>query len=143
MSAFGSKQLKASNCNEVLPNNDGSINTVIISGAVSGNQKFFSGIATSTPGTQQVLITYIVPLGKTLTIYIYQLAFSFDSDVEVLINGTVIASGKTGPLVHKDSFSWIKGRPIIAGETLELKFKAQSWTPTAQDVEAYIEGVET
>ena len=76
MSSFGSKQIKGSNCNELLPNPDGSLNVSVIPGRKGFNPYIWKPLETPGPSIEMdvdgsvtpVLFSFIPGAGETFNI---------------------------------------------------------------------------
>lgn len=108
---------------------------------ISGDPLFIEEITVTTPGTEQTLITQLVPASKKNRILKVTVTCNLEGTFRVFIDSDQIASGRTGPGVYNAEFDWRPYREVLSGETIYVKFEAMGSRP-ATDVEAYFQGRE-
>jgi hypothetical protein len=111
---------------------DGSVTTAPV-----GDPVFTDVQATSTPGTEQSLFSFVVPALTTRNLTTLEVTCVQPSVFNLEVGGSVVATGRTGPGHPNARFHWAPTRPVAAGTTVELKFEACDGVP-ATGVEAYL-----
>lgn len=147
MSGLSKRNIKGSNCNEMLPNDDGSINAKVeIVDSISVNKEalnVFGEVLLLASGASDMLVTYIVPLGKILFLQLVEFGGQNIATYTVLVDGTVIARRRTwfnGNL--SDDFDFESygngGLKLEASQTVELQ--VENFRPDVADFEGRIFG---
>lgn len=95
----------------------------------------------TTPGSEQTLLSYTIPVAKTHQLFQIIVSCRIESFWTLDIDGTVIASGRTGSANPKDVFPVFPGRDIATGTVVTLKLKSRSNSPIV-DCEGYIHASE-
>lgn len=111
------------------------------SGETGGDAKFIDVQSLTTPGSEQTLITQVIPAGKQYNLLQVTVVCRQEGSFKVLIDSDIIASGRTGAAQSNVSFAFLPYRIANASETLELKFTGMAGKP-AVDVEAYLQARE-
>jgi hypothetical protein len=112
---------------------------VIIPGAI--NQVIHIANAdNTTPGSYQTLITSIVPSNTIRYLYKAQINVRQEGVFQVLANGDLIGSGRTGPGLSP-VFEWMPQKPLTAGTVVELKFMQRPNSPSVT-CEGYLMGID-
>jgi len=104
-----------------------------------GTPVFVDSAGLTTPGSQQTLASYTVPVTKILSLLSAQVICRQESTFEVLADSVVIGSGRTGPASPNVNFSYRVARQLPAGTLVEVKATARSGSGSA-DIECYIQG---
>jgi len=109
----------------------------------SGIKYFKKAITTTTPGIEQTLISDTILVGKTVNLLHLQLSCREQATFRILIAGSQVGSGRTGPGGDRNIFfPWTPDEVAIAGSLVEVKFLQMSARPNSVDVEAYLTGRE-
>lgn len=99
----------------------------------------FSG--STTPGSEQTLISTTVTTGKTRKLFAAVVVCRTEGRFIITADSAVIGSGRTGPAKPVVRFEWQPGRQFAAGVALEIKFTARPGA-TSSDLEAYLQASE-
>lgn len=148
MSSLTKRNIKGSNCNELLPNDDGSLNVKAeIVDSITANKETINEFGESlllASGGNAIIATYIVPLSRTF--YLQFVCFSGQNiaTYEVLIDGVVIDRKRTwfnGNLADQFDFESYgnQGFKVEAASVIELK--VHNFRPDAADFEGKIFGI--
>lgn len=148
MSGLTKRNIKGSNCNEVLPNDDGSINVKAeIVDSISVNKETTNVFGQSlllASGADDIIVSYIVPLAKTFFLQAVEYGGQNIATYEVLVDGIVVARKRTwfnGTLSDAFDFESYgnQGLELSAGQEIELK--VYNFRPDAADFEGRIFGI--
>lgn len=148
MSGLTKRNIKGSNCNELLPNDDGSLNVKAeIVDSVSANKETvneFGQVLLLASGANDIIATYNVPLTKVF--YLQAVAFGGENiaTYEVLVDGVVIDRKRTwynGNLSDQFDFESYgsQGLKLNAGQVVELQ--VFNFQPDVADFEGKILGI--
>lgn len=108
---------------------DGNICTKNVPG-ISGNSLYWDFTGTTTPGTQQTLATFTVGAGITRYLRRWHGSCNWPGIFTLERSGSILDSGRPGPGQYSVGFDWQESpRPILATETLDVKFLAPSYAP--------------
>lgn len=110
---------------------------VIVTDGMSGafHEDITGGI--TTPGSDQTLISGVVPAATTRNLEKVIIALRQESRWTLTADGDVIASGRTGANHPESNFEWSNARPLLAGTVYVLSLTARAQSQ-ASDVEGYI-----
>lgn len=105
---------------------------------------FFSAHASGalTPGVEQEILTFIVPVNKIRWLGSLILACRAETSWRCTADGSVIASGRTGPAKPTDTFPFFPLRPINATVEIKVFVLARAGTPIT-DFEAHVQATDT
>lgn len=111
--------------------------------SVDGGSPVFvdSGAIQSTPGVQQTLITSTVPSGKIRYLQQVILSCRIEGTFEILANGVLVGSGRTGASLPTVQFPYVPPRPFVAGTVITVKLTTRTGSPSAS-VEAYLQATD-
>jgi hypothetical protein len=96
----------------------------------------FSGV--TIPGTNQDLISVLVPSGKTLVVLQCYIVCVRSGKIEILKDSSEIGGGQIGPGESNFHYSWLPNRSISAGETFKMTYEGYSNKPAAP-IKAYLQ----
>jgi len=107
--------------------------TLTTSVAGAGTSLYFDApTITTTPGTIQTLISFVVPAATTRYLRTFKGSCNWDGRFTVELNGSIIASGRTGPGDYNIEFPWRDDpRATFATDTVEIKFLAPAYAPAS------------
>lgn len=111
------------------------------SGDNSGDEKFFDIEDLTTPGTEQTLLTAIVPSGKNYNLLQVTLVCRQEGAFKLYLDSDLIASGRTGSAQSNVIFPFKPFRIAGEGKTIELKFTGLPNKPSV-DIEAFVQARE-
>lgn len=97
----------------------------------------FSG--TSTPGIEQTLISYTVPVGKTLNLLSVYVISRQESSFKIEGDSLLIGSGRTGPANPMGLFEYRIARSFSSGKLINIKAAVRAGAPPA-NIECYLQG---
>jgi len=86
------------------------------------------------------LINITVASGTTLKLSHLEISCRFESFIEVLKNGQVIADLRTGAANPSASFNWIPSRKLISGDIIQVNLQKRSGSPDVE-VGAHLMGL--
>jgi len=92
----------------------------IINGA--GTDYFIDVDDLTTPNFEQTLMSFVVPVGVTLSLYQLKLSCKATSEYGLFVNSILVASGFLGAAHPTDDFKWDRSRECASGQTVTLKF---------------------
>lgn len=104
----------------------------------AGAPTFFDDGRLSTPGSDQILIDQTVPINFTWRLKNVVIVSRFQSQWQLLANGTPIAGGRTGAARPSSGFPFLPYRLINSTVELQLVFSQTDGTPAAW-VESYLQ----
>ena len=109
----------------------------------SGDPFFRDDKTTTTPGTEQTLLSYSVPSGKILDLRRLKVSCIMSSSYRLLADSTEIHDGIVGSGNPTDNCVWANGREIGAGVALILKFfqPANAQVDPSVDVSFHLEAL--
>jgi hypothetical protein len=109
----------------------------------SGAQAWFQDAAgaVTTPGVEQTLITYVVPVNKVVSLQSLKVTCRIETSFKILVDALVIGSGRTGAAIANACFDWTPERDVIAGQTITVKALVMSGRAAGADLEAYLQGI--
>lgn len=117
--------------------------TVSLTSSTAGMNVFKDSSGTlSTPGIQQTLITYSVPVGKTHELKTLNLSTFQPGTIVIEAGGSIIGKMRSAASAINPTFKWEPGRSFSAGTLIEVKYTQRSGT-AASDVDAYLMLIET
>ncbi len=139
MSGLNDTSVRGTNANEILPNPDGSINVIVLSGDETPipDQKFDGVVA---PGEEEDLIEWTIPEGKQVKFTQLCLACRFEGDFSIFKGDDKIGSGRTGPASQNPRFQWVPFHPAVGGDVIRVRFTLSGYRPST-NVEAYLHGI--
>jgi hypothetical protein len=123
--------------NELDINPDGSINTKFTP-SEPADPIFIENRTDITPGSEQELISSVVPTGKKRYLKNAYVICRRDGSFVIKKNSTIIGSGRTGAANPMANFAFSPARPIAAGDTIKILFTGKPG-PVAS-VEGYVQG---
>ena len=91
------------------------------------------------PGTSQDAITYVVPIGKTVSLKSIRVTCRQCVTYKIFIDSDVVGSGRIGSGIINDDFIFNIERIAQASSTIKVVILANSGRP-ASDVECYLQG---
>lgn len=97
--------------------------------AIEGQENFREIQSVTTPGAEQVLMTWTVGANEIEKLYQLDVICRMESIWELDIDSNIVASGRTGAAKPKDLFSWVAGRDAPSNSTVTLKLKSRSGAP--------------
>lgn len=150
MSGFTKNNVKGSNCNEMLPNDDGSlnVNAVIVDEHEGGKQKevksVFGEVSSVAVGATVDVVTFIIPIGWEFFLQRVEYSGNNIGTFELYVDGGIIGRERTwfnGPLSDAFEFSsdLKSGLQLNAGQ--QLTMKVNNFRPSLGDFEGRIHGV--
>lgn len=99
----------------------------------------FASENATTPGVEQSLLSMTVGAGIERDLYGAKVVTRVHGKFRVLLNGTLIGSGRTGPSIGDlSTFSWNPRLVLSASDEVEILFQSIAGTPIS-DVEAYFQ----
>lgn len=104
-----------------------------------GDPEFVDYQGLTTPGTQQVLINYTVPVGKTLNLLEVKVICRHEATAEIDGDGSIIGSLRTSAANPNGFFSYRIARSFTSGKIVEVRATARNGSPVA-DIECYLQG---
>lgn len=104
-----------------------------------GEPVFADYAGTSTPGTEQTLISYTVPVGKTLNLLAVYVISRQESSFRIEGDSALIGSGRTGPANPMGLFEYRIARSFSAGKLINIKASVRASAPPA-DIECFMQG---
>lgn len=105
---------------------------------ISGNSMYWDFSGTSTPGTQQTIVTFTVGGGITRYLRRWTASCNWPGIFTLERSGSILSSGRSGPGQYTVGFDYAESpRAILATETLDVKFLAPSYAP-ATDVNFHL-----
>jgi hypothetical protein len=102
-------------------------------------RKLFGETVTQ-PNTDVSVLTYSVTEDK-LKILSVNISCFVEGKASFLVNGSVIATGRTAPGKPDINIDYIPHLELVSGDQLEVKFKARPHSPTTE-VESFINACE-
>lgn len=96
-------------------------------------------IGTTTPGVEQAVFAYTVPVGKTLYVAASIIVCRMEGESKMLVEGAQFGSGRTGAAHPRDVMEFYPPQIVAEGETLDVKFTSRASSP-AVPLEGYIHG---
>lgn len=113
---------------------DGSAKVQIVT---AGGTPVWHDVQTVTnPGTEQTLISETVPASMTRTLNKIRVTCRQRVSYTVLIDGSIVGSGRVGAGKYSDDFIWVPGRD--AAENLDYEVKVLQSDGPATDIEVYL-----
>ena len=103
-----------------------------------GEGFFLNGIGSTTPGTEQTLIS--TTLAFDIELMLAQVRCNMEGTFKIFVAGSLIGSGRTGPGNRNPSHYWLPSKNADSGDLLELKFTAFLQTAIVP-IEAFISAV--
>lgn len=100
----------------------------------------FTGI--TNPGTEEEVISETVSVGKAVRLLQAFVTCRQEGKWRLLIDGSEVASGRTGAAVANSHFSWLPYREASAGQVVSLRFLVSDSNKPATDLEAYLQARE-
>lgn len=91
----------------------------------SGGPLFIDGEALTTPGSQQTLVTSVVPVGKTYILSKIHISGSLGGKWIADIDSGIIGAGRIASGSPDSTLEFIPRRKVLATETLRLRFRAK------------------
>lgn len=126
----------------IVENNSTDPIPVVITDGEPGTPKHFNSGEVSTTGALQTLLSITVPALKIYDLYSAKVICRAHGKFTILLNGSLIGSGRTGPSLGELSvFNWTPRLPAIASDVIDIKFQSLSATPI-NEVEAYLQASE-
>lgn len=111
----------------------------VIQQTLTGVPKRFRLAGSTTPGTEQTLISETVPAGKTWNVILAGALTRMTGRWRLLVDGTLEGSGYTGPGGNNELFDYRGGvLEAAATKVVEVKFLARSGSATGSNVDAYL-----
>lgn len=104
-----------------------------------GDPLFVDDSDVTTPGVEQTLLSYTVPVGKTLNLLEVKVICRQETTVKIEGDSALIGSLRTGAAIPNGYFSYRIARSFISGKIIEVKATARSGSPVA-DIECYLQG---
>lgn len=104
-----------------------------------GTPIFIDQSSLTTPGSLQTLLSYTVPVLKTLNILAVTLVCRQEASFQIYGDSLLIGSGRTGPASPNVNFSYAVARSFIAGKLIEIKAAARN-NSAATDIECFLQG---
>jgi len=92
----------------------------------------------TTPGVPQVLISYVIPAGKTFRLQKVTVRCRINSSYSLLENASLIASGILGAANPETEYQWETVHDVTTGNTVTLSFTQIDCNPV--DVYAHLKG---
>jgi len=111
-------------------------------GPESGTEIHQYTAAASSPGTEITVSTHIVPPSKTWELSQVDLLCRTEGVGYIKVNGTPIASFRTGAARPRDSQSFNPRKILAAGDIITVTFKARTGSPIT-DVESLFQTLES
>ena len=119
------------------------IQDVNVTGAISvidnGDPEFIDSSAVTTPGLEQTLLSYTVPVSKTLNLLAINVACRQEALIKIFGDGALIGSGRTGPASPNFNYPYRVARSFVSGKIVEVKATARSGSAIAS-IESYAQG---
>lgn len=110
----------------------------IPSGEAMSGTPYFAHDEATVDGTEQVVLDITVPNDITRQLQQARLTCQWDGSFKVVLNGGVIASGRTGPADRNVPVFWTPARTLSPGDQLQLLFKGAQGVPIGVKVEAQV-----
>ena len=110
-----------------------------VSIADNGLPVFFEASTVTTPGILQTLLSYTVPVSKTLNLLQVLLTCRQEALFQIYGDGNLIGSGRTGAASPNVNFPYRVARSYVSGKIIEIKATARSGS-VAADIECYAQG---
>jgi len=106
---------------------------------VPGDPSWFTGSATSAPGTTYTLITVSGLALPTVRNIVYaKVSAKISGELQLKLNGAIIDSDHTSASKHKAQTDLQAPRQILAADTIEVVFVTASWVQTGGDIRGYL-----
>ena len=109
---------------------------------IEGDPIHNSAEAVVTPGVEQTLISYLVPVGKVHNLHQVVLSCRVTGSFRVEIDGSLMGSGRTGAASPNSSMSFVPTLSLSEGTLVEVKYCSAAGS-LLQRVEAYAQAAET
>lgn len=106
---------------------------------LAGIGHFADSSDTITPGAAQDLITETVPAGIQRQLSKLFVSCRFEGFYEVLLDGDVVGSGRTGPGNVNSRYEWTPVRPAEEGQEIIVRFTARAGAPATATVESHLQ----
>lgn len=103
-----------------------------------GEALFVDSSDTTTPGSEQSLMTYTVPALKTMNLLSVQIVCRQETSFQIYGDSTLIGSGRTGASSPNVNFVYRVARSFAAGKLIEVKATARSGSAAAP-IECYLQ----
>jgi hypothetical protein len=110
-------------------------------GGTAGTQKHFSDDDVTTPGIEQIVISQVVPVGKSWKIYSASASCKSDLKVSLYKNTALINSSRNNPASSDAQILLLPYLSATAGDTIEIKLLSAGYN-AASDVTSFLNLVE-
>lgn len=118
------------------------LNQILVElGGTATGTPFYNSVQSIADGTVQDLIDLTVPAATTRTISSVVVSCRQPGKFTVLIDSTVVGTGRTGPGSPNASFVFVPGRAALTGEVIKVQFE-KTYGPNS-DVEAHLLATDT
>lgn len=108
-------------------------------GGSAGTPVFYDTQTVTTPGVTQTLVNETVGVGKTLTIRKVRVTCRQRTTYNILLDSTIIGSGRVGAGEYNDDFVFVVNRTLSAGSVLKVETLSGG---KATDIEVYVQALE-
>ena len=109
---------------------------------LAGVGVFFDSSETITPGSSQDLIDEDVPVGIQRQLSRLKVSCRFEGFYQVLVDGELAGSGRTGPANVDSEYKWDPVRPVEPESNIKVQFTARAGAPATASVEAHLQCVD-
>lgn len=104
-----------------------------------GDPEFADYQGITTPGTEQTLISYTVPAGKTFNLLDVKVICRHETTAKIEGDGNIIGSLRTSAATPNGLFAYRIARSFTSGKIVQVRATARSGSPVA-DIECYLQG---
>jgi hypothetical protein len=105
---------------------------------LQGTRLLISDSLVTTPGTDQTLITYTVPVGYKINVLGIRVTSGIPIFWKYQVDSSIQASGRCHPGNPNDDYDFLPGDEVLTGSLVEIIVQSFSDRP-ASDVEGYIQ----
>lgn len=113
---------------------------VTITDSEPGDPFFLDASMLSTPGIDQTLLSYTVPVGQKLYLSTLSSSLRIEGFLKVLLEGSLIGSARSGAAKPDVSFTWSPRREVLPGETVQVVYRQRASSPIVE-IAAHLMGL--